>query len=332
MHHLHSQNGLKGLKFWFINSQKSKRFACLNLCFFCQLFSSFLLSVYCVLRCYSGRDKVNCWAIKYNVYIICFRRDIFTIVYLLIVCSSLKCSQCSQLSGLIVSLYLESEKQSSLDSSITPRFSDLNGPSTCHCSLSCLTSGLLHAHVCFEHFELLSLQQKATNTKHGAKVTCRSMIMMTMTPDQYNHCTNNKWPLVHPPLERRVKWKSGHLTPVTLWGSSRHCFDEESTESFDAVIPGMHSSNSGSWSGVFLLTTAADLFTKLKVFTHHKGWFLILSYSYLMPLINNCVQHTHVVTTISTRVGVTLLQSRERNDTHPSLKTLWMPEIAALSM
>ena len=70
-----------------------------------QLFPVHLLfPVYCcVLRCYSGRDNHNCRAIKYNVYIICFRRDIFTIVYLLIVCSSLKCSQCSRLSGLIVS-------------------------------------------------------------------------------------------------------------------------------------------------------------------------------------------------------------------------------------
>ena len=117
-----------------------------------------LSSVYCVFRCYSGRDKVNCRAIKYNVYIICFRRDIFTIVYLLIVCSSLKCSQCSQLSGLIVSLYLESEKQSSLDSSITPPSQTSMGHQ--HASAPCLashvTSGLLNAQCSREFLRFLS--------------------------------------------------------------------------------------------------------------------------------------------------------------------------------
>ena len=72
-----------------------------------------------------------------------------------------------------------------------------------------------------------------------------------------------------PPLERRVKRKSGHLTPVTV-GSSQHCFDEEFTESFDAVIPGMHSSNSDSWSGVFTATFHIQLnIYRWKHFSHN---------------------------------------------------------------
>ena len=165
-----------------------------------------------------------------------------------------------------VSLYLESEKQSSLDSSITLRFSDLNGPSTCQRSLSCLTSGLLNAHVCFKACKLEYLGwggvfiSTSVNRRERWPIpmSCRNIGQIASGPAQ-------------PPLERRVKRKSGHLTPVTV-GSSQHCFDEEFTESFDAVIPGMHSSNSDSWSGVFTATFHIQLniyFYRWKHFNHN---------------------------------------------------------------
>ena len=195
-----------------------------------------LLSVYCVLRCYSGRDKVNCRAIKYNVYIICFRRDIFTIVYLLIVCSSLKCSQCSQLSGLIVSLYLESEKQSSLDSSITPPSQTSMGHQ--HASAPCLashvTSGIRVTQCSMltwvfklfifylNNINLSNSEGPKPKHKYPAKINCHLDSRARpgrQWPLSYEHWTNNKWPSPLLTQEMWVKRKSGHLTPVTVVGS-----------------------------------------------------------------------------------------------------------------
>lgn len=117
-----------------------------------------------------------------------------------------------------------------------------------HASAPCLAS--------HQGYSMLTCVLKLASLSTWLGVGCLSQLRVIHKNGDPHPCPIgilDKQQVAQPPLERRVKRKSGHLTPVTV-GSSQHCFDEEFTESFDAVIPGMHSSNSDSWSGVFTCT------------------------------------------------------------------------------
>ena len=113
-------------------------------------------------------------------------------------------------------------------------FSDLNGPSTCQRSLSCLSchirvtqcSLLTWVFMLFifylNNINLSNSEGPKPKHKYPAKINCHLDSRARpgrQWPLSYEHWTNNKWPSPLLTQEMWVKRKSGHLTPVSVVGS-----------------------------------------------------------------------------------------------------------------